>query len=788
MGFGNKGHPIFVNMHNPDFIHSIQEDYRLAVLSRECSLLGRKEVLTGKAKFGIFGDGKELAQLAWAKVFRDGDFRSGYYRDQTFMMAIGALTPEQFFASLYADTSIEREPSSAGRQMNGHFATRSLDNQGAWKSLVDQKNSSADISPTGGQMPRLLGLAQASKVYKALGMDNGFSRQGQEVAWGTIGNASSSEGHFWEAMNAAGVMQVPLVMCVWDDDYGISVHARYQTLKQNISKALAGFQRSVNEKGETLEPGFEIIVANGWDYAALVSAFEKAERIARTEHVPVLLHIQEMTQPQGHSTSGSHERYKSPERLAWEQEFDCIAQFRQFIRAHDLLSEKALDEVEAEAKEAAKQAMQNAFAAYLQPLHVIRDQAADWLELLGENGPAQRLRADKTAMWRDSLSAVRQATTQARAMGKDVQAVQAWISAQQERGAEAYSAQLHSGTALAVPVIPPTYDDAAPMVDARVVLRDNFHALFTQYPETLIFGEDVGTIGDVNQGLEGMQEAFGETRVFDTGIREATIAGQGIGLAMRGLRPIAEIQYLDYLLYALEILSDDCATVRWRSAGGQKAPLIVRTRGHRLEGIWHSGSPMGLILGALRGMYVCVPRNMTQAAGMYNTLLQADEPALVIECLNGYRLKEKLPTNLADFTVPLGHVEILRKGSDLTLVTYGSMCRLAQEAAERLTALDVDIEIIDAQTLLPFDRAKDCLASVQRTNRLLVVDEDVDGGASAYILQKIVEEQNAFQFLDAAPATLTAKAHRPAYGSDGDYFSKPSVEDIVDTVLEVVAR
>lgn len=788
MGFENKGHPIFVNMHNPDFIHSIQEDYRLAVLSRECSLLGRKEVLTGKAKFGIFGDGKELAQLAWAKVFREGDFRSGYYRDQTFMMAIGALSPEQFFASLYADTSLEREPSSGGRQMNGHFATRSLDANGDWKSLVDQKNSSADISPTGGQMPRLLGLAQASKVYKALGISNGFSRAGAEVAWGTIGNASSSEGHFWEAMNAAGVMQIPMVMCVWDDDYGISVHAKYQTLKQSISKALAGFQRQMDKKGQTTEPGFEIIVANGWDYPALVAAFEKAERVAREEHVPVLLHIQQMTQPQGHSTSGSHERYKSPERLAWELTYDCIRQFRQFIESHALLSGSDLDQIEAAAKEEAKLAMQSAFASYLSPLQAIRDQAADWLDILEQTAEAQRLRSDKTAMWRDSLSMVRQVVTQARLMGKDVQSVQTWIESQQERGAEAYSAQLYSGTALAVPTIAPVYEEGAPAVDGRVVLRDNFHALFHRYPETLIFGEDVGTIGDVNQGLEGMQEAFGETRVFDTGIREATIAGQGIGMAMRGLRPIAEIQYLDYLLYALEILSDDCATVRWRSAGGQKAPLIVRTRGHRLEGIWHSGSPMGLILGSLRGMYVCVPRNMTQAAGMYNTLLQADEPALVIECLNGYRLKESLPTNLAQFTVALGQAEVLCEGSDITLVTYGSMCRMAVEAAERLAQLDVQVEVVDAQTLLPFDLTQQCVQSLQKTNRLLIVDEDVDGGASAFLLQKILEEQGGFRHLDAAPATLTAKAHRPAYGSDGDYFSKPSIEDIVDKVLEVMAR
>ena len=780
--FGNKGHPIFVNMHNPDFIQSIKDDYRLAVLSRECSLLGRKEVLTGKAKFGIFGDGKELAQIAWAKVFRDGDFRSGYYRDQTFMMAIGALTPKQFFASLYADTSLEREPSSAGRQMNGHFATRSLDENGEWKALVAQKNSSADISPTGGQMPRLLGLAQASKVYKALGVDNSFSQKGQEVAWGTIGNASTSEGHFWEAMNAAGVMQLPLVMCVWDDEYGISVHAKYQTLKQSISKALAGFQRTEED------PGFEVIVAKGWDYAELVQAFERAEQIAREEHVPVLLHITEVTQPQGHSTSGSHERYKSPERLAWEVEYDGIVQLRRFIEAHKLLSAKDLDGIEAEAKEQARTDMKEAYAAYLEPLQGIRDQAADWLELLGDADSASRLRADKTAMWRDSLSAVRKAVTEARVHGKDTQSVQAWLDVQQEKGAAAYSDHLYSGTALEVPVVPAEYGDSPQQVDGRVVLRDNFHALFQRHPETLVFGEDVGAIGDVNQGLEGMQEAFGETRVFDTGIREATIAGQGIGLAMRGLRPIAEIQYLDYLLYALEILSDDCATVRWRSAGGQKAPLIVRTRGHRLEGIWHSGSPMGLILGSLRGMYVCTPRNMTQAAGMYNTLLQADEPGLVIECLNGYRLKEALPTNLANFTVPMGQAEVLRLGTNLTLVTYGSMCRMAEEAATRLAEWDIDVEIVDAQTLLPFDLEGTCIASLKKTNRLLVVDEDVPGGASAYLLQEILERQGGYAYLDAAPATLTAKAHRPAYGSDGDYFSKPSVEDIVDKVLELVGE
>ncbi len=782
VGFGNKGHPIFVNMHNPDFIQSIQDDYRLAVLSRECSLLGRKEVLTGKAKFGIFGDGKELAQIAWAKVFRDGDFRSGYYRDQTFMMAIGALTPAQFFASLYADTSVEREPSSAGRQMNGHFATRSLDENGAWKSLVDQKNSSADISPTGGQMPRLLGLAQASKVYKALGIENGFSRKGQEVAWGTIGNASTSEGHFWEAMNAAGVMQLPLVMCVWDDEYGISVHAKYQTLKQSISKALAGFQR--NEE----DPGFEVIVAKGWDYAELVQAFEKAENVARDEHVPVLLHITEVTQPQGHSTSGSHERYKSPERLAWELEYDGIVQFRKFIEDHKLVSAKALDALEAEAKEQARADMKAAYAAYLEPLQGIRDQAADWLDLLGDSAGASRSASRQDGdVARFPVCRAKGSHGGARPRKRYPGGKCLAGGAGGERGpgllgafAFGYGARSSCGSG-GIRRQPPA--GGRPGGTARQFSRP-LHPL----------PRDAGFWGGrrYDWGREprfgGHARGLGETRVFDTGIREATIAGQGIGLAMRGLRPIAEIQYLDYLLYALEILSDDCATVRWRSAGGQKAPLIVRTRGHRLEGIWHSGSPMGLILGSLRGMYVCTPRNMTQAAGMYNTLLQADEPGLVIECLNGYRLKEALPTNLAEFTVPLGQAEVLRSGSDLTLVTYGSMCRLAEEAAARLAEWDIDVEIVDAQTLLPFDRGATCLESLKKTNRLLVVDEDVPGGASAYLLQEILEGQGGYAYLDAAPATLTAKAHRPAYGSDGDYFSKPSVEDIVDKVVKILGE
>lgn len=771
-----------------DFSTELLRDYRLGILSRECSLLGRKEVLTGKAKFGIFGDGKELAQLAWARVFRDGDFRSGYYRDQTFMMAIGALTPQQFFASLYADTDVEREPSSAGRQMNGHFATRTLNADGSWKRLVDHKNVSADISPTGGQMPRLLGLAQASKVYRAQNVDNGFSRKGGEVAWGTIGNASASEGLFWETINAAGVLQVPMVALVWDDEYGISVHAEHQTTKQNISKILAGFQRQAATKGQPEEKGYEIIVARGWNYAELVAAFEQAEKVAREEHVPVLLHVREMTQPQGHSTSGSHERYKSKERLDWEQEYDCLRQFRLFLESNKIAKAKDLDALEEAARAEARDAMKAAFDDYLQPLKRTRDQAVAWLEELGAQDLASPLIADKAPLRRDSVAAVRKAIQRRKAEGLDQLGAPLWVETQLKQAEHDYASQLHSGTALQVPVVAPEFAPDAPQVDGRVVLRDNFKALFARYPETMIFGEDVGHIGDVNQGLEGMQAEFGKIRVSDTGIREATIAGQGIGLAMRGLRPIAEIQYLDYLLYAVQILSDDCATVRWRSAGGQKAPLIVRTRGHRLEGVWHSGSPMQLLLGSLRGMYLCTPRNMVQAAGMYTTLLQADEPAVVIECLNGYRLKEPLPTNLGTYTVPLGRPEILRAGTDVTVVSYGSTLRVIMDAAAELERLGVSIEVVDVQTLLPFDLNADCAASLKRTNRLLVVDEDVPGGAAAYLMQQILEVQGGYRYLDAAPRTLTAKAHRPAYGSDGDYFSKPSAEDVVDTVLELVGE
>ena len=771
-----------------DFSTELLRDYRLGILSRECSLLGRKEVLTGKAKFGIFGDGKELAQLAWARVFRNGDFRSGYYRDQTFMMAIGALSPRQFFASLYADTDIEREPSSAGRQMNGHFATPTLHADGSWMSLVDRKNVSADISPTGGQMPRLLGLAQASKVYRSLGVRNAFSHSGGEVAWGTIGNASTSEGLFWETINAAGVMQVPMVALVWDDEYGISVHAEHQTTKQSISKALAGFQRQAAKKGQPEEKGYEIIVARGWNYAELIAAFEQAEKFAREEHVPVLLHVREMTQPQGHSTSGSHERYKSKERLQWELDYDCLSQFRSFLLGNKIANPTDLEAIEEQARAEARDAMKAAYDDFLQPLRRTRDQAVAWLEELQCEDLASALRADKAPLRRDSVAAVRKAIQRTLASSGKASGAPLWVETQLKQGAMDYSSMLHSGTALAVKEVPAEFTAEAPLVDGRVVLRDNFKELFTRYPELMIFGEDVGHIGDVNQGLEGIQAEFGSVRVSDTGIREATIAGQGIGLAMRGLRPIAEIQYLDYLLYALQILSDDCATLRWRTAGGQKAPLIIRTRGHRLEGVWHSGSPMQLLLGSLRGMYLCTPRSMVQAAGMYNTLLQADEPAVVIECLNGYRLKESLPSNLGSYTVPLGRPEVLRSGTDATVVSYGSTLRVIMEAAAELETLGLSIEVIDVQTLLPFDLDGACAASLKRTNRLLVVDEDVPGGASAYIMQQILEVQGGFSHLDASPRSLTAKAHRPAYGSDGDYFSKPSAEDVVESVIALAAE
>ncbi|WP_271405882.1 alpha-ketoacid dehydrogenase subunit alpha/beta [Tenacibaculum soleae] len=789
-----------------DFKNEVLNDYRIARISRECSLLGRREVLTGKAKFGIFGDGKEVPQLAMAKAFQNGDFRSGYYRDQTFMMAIDQLTPQQFFAGLYGHADINVDPMSGGRQMGGHFATHSLDENGEWKNLTAQKNSSADISPTAGQMPRLLGLAQASKIYRNVkGLENftNFSNQGNEVAWGTIGNASTSEGLFFETINAAGVLQVPMVMNVWDDEYGISVHAKHQTTKESISEILKGFQK------ENDTNGYEIFVVNGWDYVQLIDTYNKASKIAREQHIPVLIHVKELTQPQGHSTSGSHERYKTTERLQWEQEFDCIAQMRKWILEFELQdedggvlkfidSEEELQKIEKEAKKEVSKAKRDAWSAYTNEIKTEVTAALDLLEIIAQksnNGSfitkyKNDLAAISEPIRKDILVAARKTLRYLKDENfSEKTTLQNFIKTAIKDAGVKFSAHLLSETALATDKISskaPTYATEKNMVDARIVMRDNFDAIFKKYPETLIFGEDAGYIGDVNQGLEGLQEKYGELRVSDTGIREATILGQGIGMAMRGLRPIAEIQYLDYLLYALQIMSDDLATLRYRTFGKQKAPLIIRTRGHRLEGIWHSGSPMGGIINNIRGIHVLVPRNMTKAAGFYNTLLEGDDPALVVECLNGYRLKEELPTNLGEFKTPIGVVETIKEGTDITVVSYGSTLRIVEEAAKELLQVGINIEIVDAQSLLPFDLNHDTVKSVIKTNRLLVVDEDVPGGASAYLLQEIVENQNGYKHLDSKPQTLTAKAHRPAYGTDGDYFSKPSAEDIFEKVYEIM--
>ncbi len=775
-----------------DFKTEVLNDYKIATISRECSLLGRREVLTGKAKFGIFGDGKEVPQLALAKAFKNGDFRSGYYRDQTFMMAIGAMTIEQFFAGLYGHTDINFDPMSAGRQMGGHFATHSLDENGNWNNLTKQKNSSADISPTAGQMPRLLGLAQASKIYRNVsGIDQtNFSENGNEIAWGTIGNASTSEGLFFETINAAGVLQVPMVMSVWDDEYGISVHAKYQTTKENISEILKGFQRDENNKG------YEILTVKGWDYPTLVSTYEKAAAIAREEHVPVLIHVRELTQPQGHSTSGSHERYKNAERLAWEAEFDCLAQMRFWLIENNLATAEELDEIDNQAKKDVLDGKKAAWTAFVTPMKEEQKELCDLLNSMASSSEnkifiekiASDLFAIKEPIRKDILTTARKVLRMVINESGKTQLAN-WITNYTNKIQPKFSSHLFSQSnhnVLTTKEVAPTYNASAEDVDARLVLRDNFDAIFTKYPEALIFGEDSGNIGDVNQGLEGMQEKYGELRVADVGIREATILGQGIGMAMRGLRPIAEIQYLDYLLYAIQIMSDDLATLQYRTAGRQKAPLIIRTRGHRLEGVWHSGSPMGMIINAVRGIHVLVPRNMTKAAGFYNTLLEKDEPALVVECLNGYRLKEKMPTNLGDFKTPIGVVETIKTGNDITLVSYGSTLRLIEQAAKELETVGINAEIIDVQSLLPFDINHDIVKSIAKTNRLLVIDEDVPGGASAYILQEIIENQNGYQHLDSAPQTLASKPHRPAYGTDGDYFSKPSIEDIFEKVYAIM--
>ena len=773
------------NLSFEEFKKIVLEDFRLVNESRQASLLGRKEVLTGKAKFGIFGDGKELAQVAMGKVFRDGDFRSGYYRDQTFMFSIGALTIQQWFAGLYGHTDLEHEPMSAGRQMGGHFATHSLNADGSFKALVSQKNSSSDISPTAGQMPRLLGLAYASHFYRINkelqeGRFTELSDKGNEVAFGTIGDASTSEGLFWETINAAGVLQVPMLVSVWDDGHGISVPKKYQTTKESISEILKGFQRENGSKG------YEIFKTKGWDYAHLCETYEKAIRVCREEHVPVLVHVEEVTQPQGHSTSGSHERYKSKERLQWEQDFDCVRQMRNWIITNALASEEELNAIEELAKEKVREAKTAAWKNYLEPIKKELAEVFTLLQLLPDTQQViAELQAIKEPNRRDIHSAVRQVLRANKAvLAPERAALAAWLQNSRSENAERYGSHLYSQSAqnvAAIQAAPVVYADDK-QVDGREILRDNFDALLNKYPEVLIFGEDSGKIGGVNQGLEGLQAKYGEHRVFDTGIREATIMGQAIGLAMRGLRPIAEIQYLDYLLYALQLMSDDLATVHWRSKGRQKAPVLIRTRGHRLEGVWHSGSPMGMIVHACRGINVCVPRNMTVASGFYNALLEADEPALIIEPLNAYRLKEKQPANFGDYKIKPGYPEILQEGNDITLVTYGSTVRIAQEAIRHLNAAGISVELVDVQSLIPFDIEKSIVQSVRKTNRLVVLDEDVPGGASAYILQKILEEQDAYRFLDARPLTITSREHRPAYGSDGDYFSKPGSDDVFDAI------
>ena len=782
-----------------DFRKQVLDDYRLGRISREASYLTRKEVLTGKAKFGIVGDGKELPQLAMAKVFREGDWRSGYYRDQTFAMAVGVLSVDAFFAQLYADTDVEREPASAGRQMPCHFATRSLNEDGSWKDLTQIKNISSDISPTAGQMPRLLGLALASNVYKEVKFQGSekFSHNGQEVAFGTIGDASTAEGHFWETINAACALQVPMIMSIWDDGYGISVPTHNQRAKEDLSEILAGFQRKEGDK-----QGCEVIQVRAWDYPMLLEAYARAEQLAREESVPVILHIIEVTQPQGHSTSGSHERYKDEERMNFETEFDCLNKFREWILNYSiqidgeeqtLSSVEELDEIEKEAKAFVREQQKKAWAEYRDSIDHIQNQVLPLVKQF-ENQPEVAALLEKFstlvtvgkkdifALVRKVLWATREQNTSER---QNLVQVYERIS---EKEADNYSSHLYSESewkAVNIPEIKPVFSEDSQILDGRVVIRNNFDKIFEKYPETLIFGEDTGSIGDVNQGLEGMQEKYGETRIADTGIREATILGQGVGLAMRGLRPIAEIQYLDYVLYCLQGMSDDLATLQYRTKGGQKAPVIVRTRGHRLEGVWHSGSPMAGILNLVRGMMVLVPRNLTQAAGFYNTMLKSDDTALIIEPLNGYRLKEKQPDNIGEFTVPVGKVEITRAGKDITLVTYGSTWKIVTEAVEELAKLGIDAEVIDVQSLLPFDLSEEISESVKKTNRLAVIDEDVEGGASAYIMQQILEKQGAFRYLDSKPLTIAAKNHRPAYASDGDYFSKPSVEDIVEKVYDL---
>lgn len=778
-------------------VKEILADYALAVESREASLMGRKEVFMGKAKFGIFGDGKEIAQIAMSKVFRNGDFRAGYYRDQTFMFAIGELTVQQYFAQLYAHTSVEADPASAGRLMNGHYATRMLDDDGKLKDLTELKNSSADISPTAGQMPRLVGLAYASKLFRQnpeLKEFTTLSNNGNEIAFGTIGNASTSEGMFLEAVNAAGVLQVPMLISVWDDDYGISVPQEFHTTKGSISKVLEGFQRNEDE------PGYEIITCYGWDYPGLIEAYHRAEKICREEHVPVLFHVQEMTQPLGHSTSGSHERYKSKERLAWEVEHDCIRKMREWIIEEVLILPEEVDAIEREAKLSAKQAKERAWRAFMDDVRkdqLIVTEILDKAIVQSSQGQTiTDIREDLVKTINPTrLETMKAAKQTIRLLAKEKceakDELHAWLKFAEEDNFDRYSSHMVSVSeysALKVERVEATYTDASPLVDGREILQACFDAALTRDPRVLAFGEDVGKIGDVNQGFAGLQAKHGELRVTDTGIRECTIVGQGIGAALRGLKPIAEIQYLDYFIYALPTLSDDLACLYYRTKGGQTAPLIVRTRGHRLEGVWHAGSQIGMLLHSLRGMFIITPRNMTQAAGFYNTMLKSDDPSVIIECLNGYRLKEKLPDNIGEFTVPLGVPEILKEGSDVTVVTYGSMCRVVMEAADALEEFGISCEVIDAQTLLPFDIHHAILESVKKTNRIVFADEDVPGGASSFMMQEVLEKQDAYPYLDSKPITITAKEHRPAYASDGDYFSKPNPEEVFEKVYAIMAE
>lgn len=780
-----------------EFRKEVLNDYRLACDSREISLLARKEVLTGKAKFGIFGDGKEVAQIAMSKYFQPGDFRSGYYRDQTVAFATGIATPEQFFSQLYADPDLKNEPFSGGRQMNSHFATPNLDKDGNWLNLADMKNSAADMAPTAGQMPRALGLAYASKVFReveALHAYTGLSHNGNEICFATIGDASTSEGHFWETMNAAGVLQVPLAVFVWDDGYGISVPRKYQTTKNSISAALEGFRKTEDSNG------FDIYNVKGWDYAGMCEVFEAAIRKIRETHIPALFHVEEITQPQGHSTSGSHERYKSKERLSWEREFDCNVKMRSWIIENAISDEASLQAIEAEAKVKAQEARKSAWEKYIAPIkaHVqsfialatpvaaVAGADADMV-----NVAIRDLQHNREPLRRDILKATATILLKHASLKADpaIQALQQFYDSYLQEQKDTYNADLYASgvnSALNVPVVPAEYDAEGITINGYEILNRYFDQLFTNNPKVFAFGEDVGKIGDVNQGFAGLQQKHGKDRIADTGIRELTIMGQGIGLALRGLRPIAEIQYLDYLLYGLQPLSDDVASLQYRTKGIMHCPLIVRTRGHRLEGIWHSGSPMGMIINSLRGMRVCVPRNMVQAAGMYNTLLQANEPALVIESLNGYRLKEKLPANLESFTVPLGIPEVLQSGTDVTIVTYGSMTRIIEEAMVTLSEIGISCELIDVQTLLPFDIHHSIVESLKKTNRILFVDEDVPGGGTGYMFQQVIEVQGGYRWLDVAPRTLSAQAHRPAYGSDGDYFSKPNTEDVIRIVTEMM--